>query len=71
MLLKFTNVAEQHKGNSLYINPDHIIAVYEIAKAPGGSLTTVIYGGIGQGTSWEVEESLSEVIKKVNEIEQR
>jgi len=65
MLLKFTNVAEQHKGNSLYINPDNIIAVYEIAKAPGGSLATIIYGG-PQGITWEVEESLNEVMKKVN-----
>ena len=71
MLLKFTNIAEQHKGNILYINPDNIVAVYELAKTPGGSLTTIIYGGVGAGTSWEVEESLSEVIKKVNEIEQR
>ena len=65
MLVKFTNVAEQHKGNPLYINTVYIAAVYEVAKTPGGSLSTMIYGG-SQGITWEVEESLNEVMKKVN-----
>jgi hypothetical protein len=64
MFIKLTNAAEQHKGNPIYINTDQITAIYEIAKVPDGSLTTMIYGG-PKGTDWEVEESLTEVIKMV------
>lgn len=65
MLIKFTNTAEAFKGNSLYINVNQIISVFEVPKTEGGSLTTIIYGG-PTGTTWEVEESLSQVVKMVN-----
>lgn len=64
-MIKFTNMVEAHQGNPIYINVDHITAVYEIAKQPGGSLTTIVYGG-PIGTTWEVEESLEEVIRLIN-----
>lgn len=65
MFVKFTNAADQHKGNPIYINPTYVAAVYEFAKSPGGSLTTMIYGG-PTGVVWEVEESLTEVLTKLN-----
>jgi hypothetical protein len=65
MFIKLTNAAEQHKGNVIHINTDQITAIYEIAKVPDGSLTTMVYGG-PVGTDWEVEESLAEVMKMVN-----
>ena len=65
MLIQFTNSAEQHKGNKLYINKDHIVAVFEAASEEGGSLKTIIYGG-PQGTSWNVEESMGKVVSLIN-----
>lgn len=62
MFLKFTNSSENHKGSSIYINKEWIVAIYEIASQEGGSLKTIIWGG-PTGISWEVEESLGEVIK--------
>ena len=65
MFIKLTNAVEQFKGNTIYINTDQITAVYEMAKTDGGSLTTMIYGG-PTGSNWEVEESMSQVIKMIN-----
>jgi hypothetical protein len=64
MLIKFTNATNDHKGNPIYINPEHIVAVYEIATTPGGSLTTVVYGG-PTGLQWFVEESMEQVVKTI------
>ena len=60
-LLKFTNHAGGREGDPIYINSEHIVAVYE-NHDEGGSLSTVIYGGI-HTVEWYVEESLDEVIK--------
>jgi len=65
MLIEFTNTTEQHKGNKLYINKNHIVAVFETTSEAGGSLATVIYGG-PQGSSWNVEESLGKVVSLIN-----
>jgi hypothetical protein len=65
MLIKLTNAADSVlKGNPLYINVDWIVSVYEVPR-DSGSVRTIIYGG-PQCITWEVEESLSEVEKKVN-----
>lgn len=64
MLIKLTNAAEGRQDDPIYINTDHIVAVYE-DKTEGGSLATKIYGG-PTGLVWEVQESLSEVVKTVN-----
>lgn len=65
MFAKFTNAAEDHRGNPIYINPNQVAAVYEFARQPGGSLVTMIYGG-PTGVVWEVEESLTTVLTKFN-----
>lgn len=66
MLIKFTNGADQFKGNDLYINSDHIVAVYEFSKLDDttNTIMTIIYGG-PQGSEWYVSESLAEVNKRV------
>ena len=66
MLIKFTNGADQFKGNDLYINSDHIVAVYEFTKVEENTnvVLTIIYGG-PQGSEWHVTESLAEVNKRV------
>ena len=68
-LLKFTNRANGREGDPIYINPDHIVALYE-NHHDGGSLSTVIYGGI-HTIEWHVEESLNQVIKIINESESK
>jgi hypothetical protein len=67
-VIKLTNASEEHKGNLIYINPYHISAVYEFAKEKNGSLTTMIYGGYA-GVTWEVEESLGEVLKLLKQTD--
>ena len=64
-MLKFTNRNVERLDMPIYINRDHIISVFEEPNN-GGSLTTIIYGG-PLGERWYVEESLGEVIKKINE----
>ena len=65
MLVKFTNAADQFKGNDLWINTDAIVAVYEFSKLEDNTnvIMTIIYGG-PQGSEWHVSESLAEVIKR-------
>jgi hypothetical protein len=64
-VIKLTNATDQHKGNPIHINPEWIVAIFENATTDGGSLRTIVYGG-PQGTSWEVEESPSDVAKMIN-----
>jgi hypothetical protein len=64
-MLKFTNLNRDRLDMPIYINKDQIVSVFEEAT-DGGSLSTIIYGG-PKGERWHVEESLSEVIKKINE----
>lgn len=66
-LVKFTNTGA-HAGMPIYINIDHITAVFEIQTSPGGSLETHIFGGCTEkGVEWAVEEGLSEVVKLIKE----
>jgi hypothetical protein len=67
MLIKLTNASDEHKGNSIYINHDWVVAVFYAPTQPGGSLSTVVYGG-PQGTSWIVDESPDEVQKLINAV---
>ena len=64
-MIKLMNLSQGHQGNPIYINPDHIIAVYPFAP-DGGSIQTIVYGG-PQGTVWTVEEGVETVIKLINE----
>jgi len=66
-MVEFTNTG-MHAGNPIWINKNQIIACYEI-PTEGGSLSTRIYGG-SPAIEWIVEESLNEVIRKIND-EQR
>jgi uncharacterized protein YlzI (FlbEa/FlbD family) len=68
-MIKLANLSNGHQGNPIYINPDHIIAVYPFAPE-GGSIQTIVYGG-PQGTTWIVEEGVEEVIKKIKEAKKQ
>jgi uncharacterized protein YlzI (FlbEa/FlbD family) len=65
MLLKFANAAPEHAGNPIYININHITAVYPMTRPEGGGQSTIVFGG-PTGQAWIVEEGVEEVIKKVN-----
>lgn len=64
-MIKLMNLSQGHQGNPIYINPDHIIAVYPFSP-DGGSIQTIVYGG-SQGTIWTVEEGVETVIKLIKE----
>jgi uncharacterized protein YlzI (FlbEa/FlbD family) len=64
--VKLTNTG-RYRGDPLYINLDWIVSVFEEASEQYGSLTTVVFGGPGNGTRWVVEESAKEVLKKIEE----
>jgi hypothetical protein len=67
MFIKLRNNAISHRDEDIWINTDHISAVYEHAKVEGGGLTTFVYSVIGNTITWEVEESVSQVIKLIEE----
>ena len=60
MLIKLTNMAAEHKGNGIFINPEWIVAVFQGNTIPDDTPTTIVYGG-PQGTSWNVEESPEQI----------
>ena len=64
-LVKFTNCVEGRQSDPIYINIEHITAVYEDHNE-GGGVSTKIFGG-PTGLVWTVEESLNEVIKLIQE----
>ena len=65
--IKLTNDADAHKGNTIYINADHITAIYEAPSNDGG-FKTYLYGGPG-GTTWEVEQSPKHVLDLITPVE--
>ena len=66
MFIKLTNLNANFLDMPVYINARNVLSVYESRKnQQDGGLTTTIYATNGQ--EWFVEESLSEVIKKLNE----
>lgn len=67
LFIKLTNTAGEHAGEAIWINVDHITAVYEHAKVNGGGLTTFVHGRVGAPITWEVEESASQVMKLIEE----
>ena len=65
--IKLRNNADGFKDEDIWINVDHITAIYEHAKVPGGGLTTFVHGQIGPPITWEVEESAREIINLIRE----
>jgi len=65
--VKLTNSNDQHKGNPIYLNVDHITAVYDIA-VEGSNIKTFVFGGY-TGVTWEVEESPKQVIDLIMPVE--
>ena len=67
----FTNAVEGHVDESIAINPDHIVNVYErkstVATSEGNKekvVTILFAGSVG---SWEVKEDMATVVARLNE----
>jgi hypothetical protein len=63
MLVYFTNTFKGNASNSIAINPDHVISVFEIENEQEEKVTAIY--GIGNNT-WTVEESYLEVVSRIN-----
>ena len=68
MFIKLKNIAGEHADEYIWINVDHITAVYEHAKVRDGGLTTFVHGRVGTPITWEVEESAAQVMKLIEEV---
>ena len=66
MFIKLTNASNDHRGDPIYINTDHITVIFEQPR-DGGSLVTLIYSNMGQPLTWEVEQSATQVMKIIEE----
>ena len=64
MFIRLTNSFGERRGDPLLININVITTVYE-NHVEGGSLSTTIYAN--DNLLWQVEESLSEVEKRIKE----
>jgi hypothetical protein len=75
MLVKLTNALPTLKGQSLLINTDKIVSVYSgaIPREPqdGDNVTyidTVTFIHMPPHGTWEVSESLDEVLSRINGV---
>jgi len=66
----FTNAVSEHEGETIGINPAHVINVYErkftVAKEEGNEEVTKTFIFCGCGT-WEVKEDFLIVVARLNE----
>ena len=63
MLLKLTNATKGRIGESLILNTEMILSFYEHTQEDDNKVT-VAYGL--NGNSWEVKETIDEIMGKVN-----
>ena len=66
MLVYFTNSFKGNATDSIAINPDHVISVFEIENEDEEKVTAIY--GIGNNT-WTVEESYLEVVARMNQCD--
>jgi hypothetical protein len=71
MFIILTNAAEAFKGQRVAINTDIIVSVYNtenLAKKNDGIIERVTYVFCPPHGTWEVEESMEEIVNIVNNI---
>ena len=69
MFIILTNAAEAFKGQRVAINTDIIVSVYNtenLAKKNDGIIERVTYVFCPPHGTWEVEESMEEIVSLVN-----
>jgi len=68
--IRLTNNWDKHKGNPVYININHISSFFNDIREDTGMERTVVYS-IKSDTMWEVEESASEIYRKILEVTEK
>jgi len=69
MFIILTNAAESFKGQRVAINSDIIVSVYNtenVTKKNDGIIERVTYVFCPPHGTWEVEESMEEVVNLIN-----
>lgn len=72
MFLRLTNAAVSHKGMPLALRSDLVLTVFQttVKRGPEGNQTdekvTIVYSPQVPQGSWEVKESVDEVLKQLN-----
>ena len=64
MLLKLTNATKGRIGEGLILNTEMILSFFE-HKQEDGTLVVIAYGM--NGNSWEVSETIDEIMEMVGE----
>ena len=62
-LIKLTNAAKGRIGEGLILNTEAMMSFFESTQEDG-TKTTIAYGM--NGNSWEVQETIDEVMEKIN-----
>ena len=69
MFISLTNASDAHKGNKIAINIDLISTVFNtpnLAKKENGIIENITYVFFFPHGTWEVQESLEEVVTELN-----
>ena len=69
MFIQLTNASEGHKDDQLLINSDSIVTVYtgtDAAKKVDGIIEKITYIFCPPHGTWQVQESIEEVLSKLN-----
>jgi hypothetical protein len=66
MYLFLTNAAEQHAGAKIILKKDLVVAAHTATEEKDGVVTTKTYLFVPPHGTWEVSESLEEVLKQLN-----
>ena len=69
MFISLTNASEAFKGQRIAINTDAIVSIYNtenVAKKNDGIIEYVTYIFCPPHGTWEVEESMEDIVNMVN-----
>jgi hypothetical protein len=65
MILKLTNAVTALKGRKVFVNTDHIVAMYEVFIE--GKVATFVYGVTKD--NWEVRETMAQIEKQLEQLD--
>lgn len=63
----FTNFYKGNYTDTLAINPEYVISVYESEVSTGDKKTKVVTNIFSAGTNFQVEDSYLDVVARLNE----
>lgn len=63
MLLKLTNAAKGRVGDGLILNTELMVSFFDHTNEDEQKVTSIF--GVG-GNAWEVQETIDEIMEKVN-----